>query len=375
MNKTRQHPRKHRILIVEQNAFALASLKADLANDPHLEVVAAVTSLDSANALFERSLPDVVLLAAAFSKSESLKFVKNLARGRPITVPVVLCTSHSASDMGMSRRMLELGAVSVVQTSSSALDADMATSRIDLCNTLRSAASATPSLRVSPPTRSARNVVSLASATSVPPSHRTASLQAHKTPPTEVLAIGASTGGIEAIAKVLEGLPATCPPIVIVQHMPETFTGQFAERLNKYAPMAVREARDGDVLEAGLALLAPGGQHMEIVPDAAQIRGWKIALGRAALREPHCPSVNIMFHSVAKSVGGGSCGVILTGMGQDGAKGLLAMRKAGARTFGQNLETCVVYGMPKVAMRIGAVQSELPLRQIAHAIIPPPEPR
>jgi two-component system chemotaxis response regulator CheB len=355
MSKIQQHARKHRIFLVEQNAFALASLRADLGNDPYLEVVGAVASLEAANELIVRALPDVVLLSAAFSKEESLQFVRNLAKGRPVTVPLVLCTSHSTSDMGMSQRMLELGAVSVVHTRSSPLEANSRSSRTDLCTIVRTAAGSPSSLRTAP----ARTALSSAGTI--------------KTTPIEVLAIGASTGGIEAIATVLNGLPADCAPTVIVQHMPQKFTGQFAERLNKYAPMAVREARDGDVLEQGLALLAPGGEHLEIVQDEAQIRGWKVSLGRSAPAEPHCPSVNIMFHSVARSVGGGSCGVILTGMGQDGAKGLLAMRKTGARTYGQSLETCVVYGMPKVAMRVGAVQSELPLDEIAQAITLPPK--
>jgi len=180
-----------------------------------------------------------------------------------------------------------------------------------------------------------------------------------------IIAIGASTGGTEAILEVLRELPAGTPGVVIVQHMPEGFTRMYADRLNSLCAMEVREAQHGDRVIRGRALVAPGNKQMRVVKIGAEysihcLPGEKVS--------GHCPSVDVLFESVAKAAGAGAVGVIMTGMGKDGAKGLLSMRKRGAYTIGQDRESCVVYGMPMAAFNLGAVQAQAPLGEIAGLI-------
>jgi chemotaxis response regulator CheB len=181
-----------------------------------------------------------------------------------------------------------------------------------------------------------------------------------------VIAIGASTGGTEAIAAVMTSLPPGLPGIVVVQHMPQDFTGMFAQRLNTQCAYPVREARTGDRIAPNTALIAPGNIQFKVIKD---VLGYSVLLFPGEKVSGHCPSVDVMFSSIAKSIGPNAIGVILTGMGQDGAHGLLEMRQAGAKTIGQDEKTCVVYGMPKVAYEIGAVVYQLPLDQIALKIV------
>ena len=181
----------------------------------------------------------------------------------------------------------------------------------------------------------------------------------------QLIAIGASTGGTEATAKLLQALPKEMPGIVIVQHMPPVFTRMYADRLNNNCLLAVKEAEQGDKVTPGLALIAPGDQHMELKKVGST---YQVVLNRGERVNGHCPSVDVLFNSVAKSVGNKAIGIILTGMGADGAKGLLEMRRAGARTLGQDEESCIVYGMPKVAHEIGAVEKQYPLGSIAQAL-------
>ena len=177
-----------------------------------------------------------------------------------------------------------------------------------------------------------------------------------------VIAIGASTGGVQAIEQVLRGLPRTAPGVVIVQHMPETFTGAFAARLNGLCEMEVREARDGDRVMPGRVLIAPGGQHMQLLRSGAQ---YMVSVRNGPLVNRHKPSVDVLFKSVAQHAGRNASGVILTGMGDDGARGLLDMRQAGAHTAAQDEASCVVFGMPREALRLNGAGHTLPLGQVA----------
>ncbi len=183
-----------------------------------------------------------------------------------------------------------------------------------------------------------------------------------------IIAIGASTGGTEAILQILRELPASLPPIVITQHMPEVFTDLYAKRLDSLCKIEVREAKDGDKLYSGLALIAPGGNcHMKVVPAISG--GFAVNLFEAERVTGHRPSVDVLFSSVASTYKSNSIGVILTGMGQDGARGLLEMREKGSFTIGQDKETCVVYGMPKVAFDIGGVAKQAPIEDIADILL------
>jgi len=181
-----------------------------------------------------------------------------------------------------------------------------------------------------------------------------------------IVAIGTSTGGTLALEQVLQGLSRACPGIVVVQHMPEKFTAAFAERLNHVCEIEVREAAQGDRIIPGRALIAPGGTHMLVKRTGAQ---YQVDIVQGPPVSRHRPSVDVLFRSVARSAGSNALGIIMTGMGDDGARGLKEMRDAGARTLGQNEKSCVVYGMPREAFKLGAVERELPLEQIARAIL------
>ncbi|MBQ8410502.1 MAG: chemotaxis protein CheB [Ruminiclostridium sp.] len=180
------------------------------------------------------------------------------------------------------------------------------------------------------------------------------------------MALGASTGGTDALVEVVKRLPANTPPVLITQHMPPTFTKMFAERIDRISPMRAKEAEDGDRLEQGLIIVAAGGNQMRLYKDA---RGYYITSRPGEKVSGHCTSVDVLFTSVAETAGSNAIGAILTGMGADGAEGLLKMREAGAYTIGQDEETCVVYGMPGVAYKKGAVMTQLPLQKIAEHII------
>lgn len=182
----------------------------------------------------------------------------------------------------------------------------------------------------------------------------------------KIIAIGSSTGGTEAIQQIVTNLPKNTPGIVIVQHMPAKFTKLFAERLNKISQLDIREAVTGDYITEGRVLIAPGGQHMTIIKDG---KGYCVKCFQGEKISGHCPSVDVLFNSVAQVMLENSIGIILTGMGQDGAKGLLSMRKNGARTIGQDEQSCVVYGMPRVAFEIGAVEKQVPLDKIVDTIL------
>jgi two-component system chemotaxis response regulator CheB len=235
----------------------------------------------------------------------------------------------------------------------------------ELVAKVRTAATARPRPGVARPARvqagatsSAMRAAPVTSSSAAPTSGRAGAATGR------VIAVGASTGGTEALAEFLSDLPPDCPPVVIVQHMPLQFTGKFAARLNSICRIRVREAQDGDSLSPGVALLAPGGRHLRLVQGAGH---YLVRLGSNPTNTAHCPSVDVLFDSVAQVARARGIGVILTGMGADGARGLLAMRKAGARTFAQDEATCVVFGMPKEAIGCGAVERVLPLGALAHA--------
>ncbi|MDR0984323.1 MAG: chemotaxis protein CheB [Ruminococcus sp.] len=178
--------------------------------------------------------------------------------------------------------------------------------------------------------------------------------------------MGASTGGTDALQAVLSGIPAGCPPIVIVQHMPPVFTRMFAERLNKLCKIEVREAKNMDRCKGNLALLAPGDAQMKLAKDA---QGYYVKIGGPDKVSGHCPSVDVLFDTASEVAGKNTIGVIMTGMGSDGAKGLLKLKQSGAYTIGQNKETCVVYGMPMVAFQMGGVTKQLPLDHISQELV------
>jgi two-component system chemotaxis response regulator CheB len=328
-----------RVLIVDDSATMRGIIRATLQRDPEIEVVGEAADPIQARQEIKALNPDVITLDVEMPNMTGLDFLERLMRLRPM--PVVMVSTLTSRGAEETLRALELGAVDCVAkpvtAGPNAFD--------ELAIKVKSAAGA----RVRP-------------LAPQPPQSETFAF----TPNGRIVAIGSSTGGVEALITLLSGFPKNCPPTVITQHMPATFTRSFAERLDRVTPPSVKEAADGDILKPGHIYLAPGGAtHLEITGTAT----YRCRLSATDLVNGHRPSVDVLFNSVAKAAKDTAIGVILTGMGRDGAAGLLAMRNAGAATFGQNEATCVVYGMPKAAMETGAVQRQLPIERMASQIL------
>lgn len=334
-----------RVLIVDDSATARAVLSDILHSDPAIEVVATASDAYVARDKIVELRPDVVCLDVEMPRMDGITFLKRLMHYMP--TPVVMVSSLTQNGAKTTLDALEAGAVDFVPKPHSHIYDGKETMRDELLAKVKMASKVRVRQRSIEKTFSA-NTTSLAETT-------------HK-----ILAIGASTGGTEALKEVLMGLPRNGPGTVIVQHMPPNFTAPFAERLNGLCAMEVREARNGDSITPGVVLVAPGDYHMVVRRSGAR---YYVEIGSGEKISGHRPSVDILFHSVAKIAGSNAIGVILTGMGGDGARGLLAMRNAGARTLGQNETSCVVYGMPKVAFDLGAVERQLPLQNIASEIV------
>jgi two-component system, chemotaxis family, protein-glutamate methylesterase/glutaminase len=335
------HPRV-RVLIVDDSPSMRAVLKRILSADPAIEVIGVAPEPDAARTMIKELNPDVITLDIEMPGMDGLSFLERIMRLRPM--PVVMCSTLTARGAEATIEALRLGAVDCI-AKPTGNPLDIALSSAQLCATVKEAARST--VRRAP--ESAIPLAPLASG----------ALR------DVVIAIGASTGGVEALFLILKALPTDCPPILIVQHMPAAFTPGFAARLDGECALHVVEARDGTPIERGNVYIAPGGQtHMELTGG---VHG-RIKLRRSEAQGGHRPSVDVLFASVAP-LGPAAVGVMLTGMGSDGAEGLLAMRQAGARTLGQSAETCVVYGMPRAAFALGAIEREVALTAMAGAIL------
>ena len=334
-----------RVLVVDDSAVVRQVLSGEISKAKDIEVVGTAADPYIARDKIVALNPDVITLDLEMPRMDGLTFLAKLMKFHPLPVIVVSSLTPRGSDTAL--RALELGAVDVVgKPGGSYTVGDIAA---ELVEKIRAASTARFRTAASAPVESAP-------AAGVPLLNMT-----HK-----VLAIGASTGGTEAIKTVLMGLPATTPGTVIVQHMPEHFTAAFAARLNGLCPMEVREARSGDLVAPGVALLAPGNRHMVLRRSGAQ---FSVEVKGGPPVHYQRPSVDVLFHSVASQAGGNAVGTILTGMGADGAGGLLAMRQAGARTLAQDEATCVVFGMPREAIRLGAAEQVVPLQGMAARIL------
>ncbi len=351
---------KIRLLIVDDSIFFREYMSRSLSADPKIEVVGAASDAYEAMAKIKTLKPQVLTLDIEMPKMRGTDFLRKLRPMYP-NIQVVVISSVS----GIVFEALQAGAVDFVSKPNSQVKMDNAGFIAETLQKIKIAAtlSITKSMKAAPspvpaPVAPARPAIVL-------PRLNLGSITFKN--PNAVIAIGASTGGTEAILTVLKGFPANIPGTVIVQHMPPVFTGMYAERLNKTCAMKVREAKDGDRVEQGVVLIAPGGDaHMRVQKDA---RGCYVRLTTGEKVSGHCPSVDVLFESVAATVGRDAVGVILTGMGADGAKHLLTMRKAGAHTIGQDQESSVVYGMPMVAYNLGGVSEQLPIGNIADAVV------
>jgi two-component system chemotaxis response regulator CheB len=331
-----------RVLIVDDSASMRAALDRILSRDEAIEVIAHAPEPHTARQMIKDLNPDVITLDIEMPGMDGLSFLEKIMRLRPM--PVVMCSTLTARGADATIEALRLGAVDCIQKPSGNAQ-EMAQNADLLCATVKTAARSTVRPLVSPPLRAAVSATGFQR--------------------DMIIAVGSSTGGVEALFSLIGALPVDAPPMLVVQHMPAAFTGGFAARLDRDCEIKVVEARDGMPVERGTVYIAPGGEsHMEVIGSAER----RIRLRRSDPVAGHRPSVDVLFHSVAK-LGPAAVGAILTGMGSDGAAGLLAMRHAGARTLGQNEATCVVYGMPRAAFEKGAVERELSLSAMPEAIL------
>lgn len=344
-----------RVLIVDDSATVRQALAAIVDAEPDLEVMGVASDPYFAADKIRSEVPDVIVCDIEMPRMDGITFVHKIMSQRPI--PVVICSSLAQAGSDTATRALEAGAVEIIaKPSQLAGRVFFEEARTLVCDAIRAAARA----RLRPRQLGMQKKLT-ADAVLPPPVGRPLERTTDR-----VVAIGASTGGTEALRQVLEALPSDAPGIAIVQHMPAGFTAAFARRLDQLCRIEVREAEDGDRLMPGLALIAPGNRHMLLKRNGAQYR---VEVRDGPLVSRHRPSVDVLFRSTAQAAGKNALGLIMTGMGDDGAHGLMEMRTAGAVTLGQDEASCVVYGMPKEAMKLGAVQHELPLQRLAQEIV------
>jgi two-component system chemotaxis response regulator CheB len=333
-----------RVLVVDDSAVVRQIFSQQLARDPELEVVGTAPDPYVARDLIVQRKPDVITLDIEMPRMDGLTFLRKLMHYHPM--PVVVVSSLTPAGGELALEALAAGAVDVMcKPGASFTVGDMAPL---LAEKLKGAATVDLSRRRAPAAAPAGEPRALSRTTN------------------QILAIGASTGGTVALETILRAFPANAPGTLITQHMPEQFTTYFAARLDGLARIEVREARDGDSVTPGTALLAPGDRHMLLRRSGAR---YYVQVRDGPRVNRHRPSVDVMFRSVAQAAGRNAVGLILTGMGGDGAQGLLQMKQAGARTFAQDEATCVVFGMPRVAIEAGAVDHVLPLDHIAGEVL------
>jgi two-component system chemotaxis response regulator CheB len=350
------------VLVIDDSAVVRQVMTALLGT-----TMAVTTAADPLIAMtkMETRLPDVIVLDLEMPRMDGLTFLRKLMEERPL--PVVVCSSFAGSSSELTMRALQLGAVDVVLKPKVRVGEQLSDSAIALIDTVRAAAQARVG-KTRPRREKSGGQAILPVRLSGERSHgeRSNGERSNATLP-QVIAIGASTGGTEVLKQLLDAMPADAPAMVIVQHMPERFTAAFARRLNETSAMTVREAVAGDVLRPGTALIAPGDRHLSLVRNS---RGaLAIALHDGPLVNRHRPSVDVLFSSAARTLGGAAAGVLLTGMGRDGARGLLEMRTAGALTMAQDEASSVVFGMPRAAIELGAAARVLPADLIAAALL------
>ncbi len=339
--------RKIRLLITDDSVFFSEMLKRRLQEDPAFDIIG--VAVDGIDAMQKIKLlkPDVVTMDVEMPKMDGIKLLHQLIPTHPVPVVVVSGTPMRAFDA------ISAGAVDFIRKPQIKSPTDFNDFIQEISAKIKVASTAKVGVASNTVT-SKTNVLA------------TKSIISNRVDNHRIIAIGASTGGTEAILQVLKNLPANSPGIVVVQHMPAGFTSMYANRADKLCAMSVKEAANGDRVETGKVLIGAGDYHLELKKDAT---GYYVTSKKGAKVSGHCPSVDVLFNSVAQTAGRNALGVILTGMGADGAKGLLAMKNSGSFTFGQNKESCVVYGMPMVAFDIGAVKKQLPLNEIAPNII------
>lgn len=348
--------KKIKVLIIDDSAVVRQTLKEVLESDPAIEVIdTAKDPFDAAEKL-KKQVPDVITLDIEMPRMDGITFLRKLMEQHPI--PVVICSSLAVEGAETTLKALELGVVEIITKPRVGTKKFFEESSILVCDSVKAAAEVKvkkipPMLRVPP---------KLTADVIMPPVKSRAMIETTE----KVVVIGASTGGTEAIRVFLEAMPADAPGIVIVQHMPENFTRAFATRIDFGCRITVKEAENNDTVLRGRALIAPGNRHLMLKRSGAR---YFVEIRDGPLVSRHRPSVDVLFRSAARYAGKNAVGIIMTGMGDDGAKGMLEMKQEGAYTIAQDEKTCVVFGMPKEAIKLSAVDRVLPLEAIAPEIL------
>jgi two-component system chemotaxis response regulator CheB len=350
--------KKIKVFVVDDSAVVRKVLTQLLSKDPQLDVIGSASDPIFALQHMHKEWPDVLVLDVEMPRMDGITFLKKIMAEHP--TPVVICSSLTEKGAETTMQALAAGAVEIVTKPKMGVKQFLEDASSDLAHAVKAAAAAKLRTLKPAPMHTVAPKLTADAILSTPGPQAMARTTEH------IVAIGTSTGGTQALEAVLAALPRTAPGMVIVQHMPEKFTASFAARLNSICEIEVREARNGDRVIPGLALLAPGGKHMLLKRSGAM---YHVEVLDGPLVNRHRPSVDVLFRSVAKFAGKNAVGIIMTGMGDDGARGLKEMREAGARTIAQDEKTCVVYGMPKEAVKLGAVDKILPLQNIPQAIM------
>lgn len=350
---------KLNVLIVDDSALVRQTLNELLRSDPAIGGIESANDPYVAAEKLEHFTPDVIILDIEMPRMDGLTFLKKLMAQHPI--PVIICSSLSGKNSEAAMSALEYGAVEIIEKPKLGVKIFLEESRIILLEAVKGAAKA-----------NLKKLSDMLPTFTVEPKYSADVIEKADKKPVimktteKVILVGASTGGTEALITLLKGFPANSPGIVIVQHMPENFTRSFSERLNEIAEINVKEAEDGDAVLSGRAIIAKGNSHLLVKNSGAK---YFVEVKDGPLVNRHRPSVDVLFRSGANHVGRNAVAVIMTGMGDDGARGLLELKNSGAFTIAQDEESCVVFGMPKEAIKLGAANKVLPLNRISGFIM------
>jgi len=347
-----------KVMIIDDSAVVRQTLSGVLSAEPDIEIIATASDpYDAANKL-RSVVPDVIILDIEMPRMDGLTFLRKLMSQHPL--PVIICSSKAEEGSDNVFQAMQFGAVDIIQKPKIGTKQFLEDSKVMISDAVR-AAQLTSVKKIAVP-HSPPQPKLTADAVLPPPSRSQVSIETTES----VVAVGASTGGTEALRVFLERLPIDCPGVVIVQHMPEHFTAAFSKRLDGLCAVRVKEAENNDTVLRGQVLIAPGNRHVLLKRSGAR---YYVEVKEGPLVSRHRPSVDVLFRSTARYAGKNAIGVIMTGMGDDGARGMLEMKEAGAYNIAQDEGSCVVFGMPKEAIKLGAVDKTVPLDQIAALVL------
>ncbi|THB62965.1 MAG: chemotaxis response regulator protein-glutamate methylesterase, partial [Desulfovibrio sp.] len=344
------------VLVVDDSAVVRQTMTEILGSDPMIEVMGSAGDPFAAAKKMEEAIPDVITLDVEMPRMDGITFLRKIMSQHPI--PVVICSTLTEKGAETTLKALDYGAVDIILKPKLGAKKFLEESRIRICDAVKAAAGA----KLRKPATQVKVQPKLTADAVLPEPSSKAMVETTE----KMVVVGASTGGTEALRVFLEALPQNSPAIAIVQHMPEKFTEAFSKRLNELCRISVKEARDNDSMLRGQALIAPGNKHMLLKRSGAR---YYVEVKDGPLVRRHRPSVDVLFRSAARYAGKNAVGVIMTGMGDDGATGMLEMKEAGAETIAQDEATSVVYGMPQEAVKLGGVDKILPLTGIAGAVL------